>query len=151
MDPIMLMAAALAAGAAAGLKPTAEQAVKDAYGAVKALLRRKYANVDLGQLERQPDSEAKRQSLAEDLQDSGAAEDQELIASVERLVETLESHDQTTAAAVGVNLEEVRAAFLSIRKVDATGTGVKVKKGEFTGGIDIGEVRAGLGNPPPNP
>ena len=78
MDPVTMIVLALAAGAAAGLKPTAEQAVKDAYAGVKALILRKYANVDLTLLERKPDSEAKRQCMREDLADAGAGKDSEL-------------------------------------------------------------------------
>jgi hypothetical protein len=39
MDPITIIVTALALGAAAGLKPTAEQAVQDAYAGVKRLIQ----------------------------------------------------------------------------------------------------------------
>jgi hypothetical protein len=38
MEPVSLIVTSLALGAAAGLKPTAEQAIKDAYGALKSLI-----------------------------------------------------------------------------------------------------------------
>lgn len=41
MDPVSLIVAALAAGASAGVTETAKQGVKDAYGALKSLLKRK--------------------------------------------------------------------------------------------------------------
>jgi hypothetical protein len=54
MDPVTLIVAALAAGAAAGLKPTAEQAVKDAYAGVKAFILNKYPSLSLEPLEQKP-------------------------------------------------------------------------------------------------
>jgi hypothetical protein len=65
MDPITIIVTALAAGAAAGLKPTAEQAIKDAYAGIKVLMLRKYETLSLEALEQKPDSETKQASLAE--------------------------------------------------------------------------------------
>lgn len=143
MDPITMIVLALAAGAAAGLKPSAEQAIKDAYAGVKALIQRKYAKVDLASLERKPESEAKRESVREDLDDAGAGKDQELLDKVNALLETLEKQAPDSAAAIGIDLREVKAAFLKAQTVVAEGTGVKVEKSEFSGGIELGEVRAG--------
>ena len=72
VDPITIIVTALATGAAAGLKPTAAQAVKDAYAGLKSLIQRKLgttASVDA--LESKPDSETKQSSVAEDLADTG--------------------------------------------------------------------------------
>jgi hypothetical protein len=151
MDPITIIVAALAAGAAAGLKPTAAQVIKDAYAGIKTLIQRKYATVDLTPLENKPESEKKRDSVAEDLNDVGAANDLELLDQAKALLDAVQQHDKTTAAAIGVDLEEVRAQYLNVRKVVAEGTGVKVRKSEFMGGIDIGEVQAGRGDGPSNP
>ena len=69
MDPITVIVAALAAGAAAGLKPTAEQAIKDAYAGLKALILARYnrAAPALDQLEQAPESKARRAVVEEDL------------------------------------------------------------------------------------
>ena len=69
MDPITIIVSALAAGAAAGLKPKAEQAVKDAYNGLKALILHKYGKLSVDALEQKPESKAKRSSVAEDLSD----------------------------------------------------------------------------------
>src|SRR3954471_15536672 len=138
MDPVSLIVMALASGAAAGLKPAAEQAVKDAYAAVKSLIQRKYAGIDLGQLERRPDSEAKRSSVAEDLKDAGAAQDQELLDGAKTLMDAVEQHDPAAAAAIGINLTDVKAQFLRAQQVVAEGAGargVQIERGEFSGGI----------------
>jgi hypothetical protein len=59
---------ALAAGAAAGLKDTAAQAVKDAYAKLKGLIRTRYPNVSIDQLEQQPTSKARQGVVGEDLE-----------------------------------------------------------------------------------
>lgn len=151
MDPITIIVSALASGAAAGLKPTAEKIIKDAYTGLKGMIERKYNNVDLRPVENKPESESKRKLVAEDLADAGAAGDQELLDLAKVLIDATVKYDKATASAVGVDLEEVKAAYLNIKKVTATGAGVKVKKGEFEGGIDIGEVRAGKLEDPSNP
>jgi hypothetical protein len=138
---------ALAAGAAAGLKPAAEQAVRDAYAGIKRLIQDRYAQIELAPLEQKPESEAKRASLTEDLEEAGAGNDEELLAQARALVAVVEQHDAAAAAAVGVDLEKIKAGFLRIGSVDAEGTGVRVKEGEFEGGIDIGDVRAGKAGP----
>ncbi|MDQ3606970.1 MAG: hypothetical protein M3418_12400, partial [Gemmatimonadota bacterium] len=79
MDPISIIVAALAAGAAAGLKSNAEKVVADAYEGIKALIKRRYSRVDLTPIETKPESEKKRESVAEDLEEAGAAEDLELL------------------------------------------------------------------------
>ncbi len=151
MDSISIIVSALASGAAAGLKPTAEKIVKEAYAGLKGIIQRKYNDVDLRPIENKPESESKRESMAEDLADAGASGDQELLDLAKILIDALAKHDKATAAAIGVDLEEVKAAYLNIKKVTSTGAGVKVKKGEFKGGIDIGEVSAGKLGDPSNP
>ena len=148
MDPITTMiVTALALGAAAGLKTTAEQAVKDAYAGVKALIQRKYADVSLAELEEAPESEARRAVVEEDLAKTDADKDEELLQQARALIDVVEKHDQGTAAAIGIDLEDVEAAYLK-----AGTTGVKVKKGRFKEGIEIDEVRAGkVGGEDPNP
>jgi hypothetical protein len=149
MDPVTLIVTALAAGAAAGLKPTAEQVVKDAYAGLKAFIRSKYPALSLEPLEKNPASEAKRASAAEDFADAGANEDNELLDRAQALLEVVQQHDRPAAEAIGVDLEEVEAEYLRIQKVRAAGTGVKVRKGKFSRGIDLGEIEAGAGSEPP--
>jgi hypothetical protein len=143
MDPVTLIVSALAAGAAAAVKSTAEAGVKDAYEGLKRLIFGHYRDVDVAPVEKRPESDAKRQSLAEDLEAAGAAEDPELLETAQRLIEAVRAHDAAVGPAVGIDLEEVSAAFLKVSDVSATGTGVRVRRGEFTGGIDISGVDAG--------
>jgi hypothetical protein len=90
MDPISLIIAALAAGAIAGVKDTASQAVTDAYTGLKSLLRRRFAGnqqaeAALDQAERQPGSD--QAPLAEHLRAAGADSDEELIRTARALLE----------------------------------------------------------------
>jgi hypothetical protein len=144
MDPITIIVTALVAGAAAGLKPTAEKAIKDAYAGIKALIQRKYGDVGLVALEKKPESEAKRASVSEDLTDAGAGDDAELLEQAKALLDIIKQHERQAAEAIGVDFEEIEAEYLKIKKVRAKDTGVKVRKGKFRGGIEIDEVEAGV-------
>jgi len=153
MDPITFIVAALAAGAAAGLTATAEEAVKDAYAGLKQWLQDRYANVELAVLEKDPKSTTRRDLLAEELQAADAGADDELLAKVQELLDVLAQHAAAAqaASAVGVDLANVQAAALKIKSVRASGTGVSIKASTFAGDIEIGDVSAGLrGSPDPN-
>jgi len=152
MEPITLIITALVLGIATGLKPTAEQAVKDAYDGLKKLIQDKYnAKASLAALENKPDSEVKKESLKEDLTDAGADQDPEVLEKAETVLQAVQEHAPQAAAAIGVNLKDIEAAFLEIGRVRSTGTGVNVEKGKFTGGIKIDDVDAGGRNASPNP
>ena len=131
MDPISIIVAALVAGAAAGLKPTAEQVIKDAYTGLKSLLQRKYKAVAVEALEHKPESKAKQESVAEDLAEAGADQDNELLDQAKALLDTIKTHEPQAAVAVGVDLEKIEAEYVALKKISATGTGVKVGSGKY--------------------
>ena len=90
MDPISLIVAALVAGAMAGMRDTAGQAVREAYTGLKGLIRRRFAGngeaeAALDQSERQPGSG--QPQLAQYLRAAGAAGDEELIRAAQALLE----------------------------------------------------------------
>lgn len=143
MDPITIIVLALAAGAAAGVKSTVEQAIKDSYAGIKAIIQSKYSTITLSSLESKPESKIQRDALQEALLDVGADNDQELFDEAKKLLEALEMHSTELSTAIGVDLKDVRAHALKIQKVAATGTGVKIVKSDFDGNIEIGEVHAG--------
>ncbi len=151
MDPITLVVSALAAGASSALKSTAEAAVKDAYGTLKRLIRGRYTDVDVEPVEKRPESQAKRESLAEDLETAGASQDGELLETAQRLVEAVRAHDAQAGPSIGVDLEQVEAEFLKVSDVRSSGTGVRVRHGTFSQGIDISGVDAGGGPAPDRP
>jgi hypothetical protein len=156
MDPVSLIVTALAAGATAGLKPAAEQAVKDAYAGIKTLIAGRYKSVTLTGLEGKPASETQQAAVKEGLTDAGAAQDKELLERAGALLDAVRQHSPQAGTAIGVNLNETKAAFLRAQKITAEGqqaTGLQAERAEFTGGIDLGEVHAtaNAGGPPPNP
>ncbi len=151
MDPVSLIVAALAAGAAAGFKENATAAVKDAYGAIKRLLSSRYKNVVLDDLERKPESEAKRASVAEDLSDGGAQEDSELLDLARQLVAAVRESDSGAAAAIGIDLKNVEAEFIHVGTIRATGTGFRGEGLKLRGGLSVSNVEAGESGGPANP
>jgi hypothetical protein len=148
MEPVTMIATALALGAAAGLKPTAEQAVKDAYAALKALIKSKYPRVSVGHLEEAPESKARRTVLEEDLTSVQAAADRELLQRAKEMMEAVRQHAPAAAAAVGVDLDDIRAAAIELEDIVAQGTGVKLRKADVAGPISIKKVRSGGGTDP---
>ena len=152
MEPITAIVTALALGAATGLKPIAEQAIKDSYAALKALISRKYAQVPLDQLEANPSSKSRRGVVEEDLAAAQADHDPEVLQHAQALLEAIQRQEPHTAVAIGIDLQDIAGAALAIRRITATGTGVKVEQATMTGDITIEDVRAGeSGGPPQTP
>lgn len=149
MEPVTAIVTALALGAAAGLKDTAERAIKDGYAALKSLVQHKYAKVDLAQLEKAPESTARRAVVTEELEAAGAVRDQEILRQAQKLIDEITAQAPETAAAIGVDLEDIKAASLTIEDVIASGTGAKVKKAEVAGDVTIKGIRAGQGGGTP--
>ena len=144
MDSIAIIVNALAAGAAAGLKPTAEQAIKDAYSGVKKFIQFKYGTLSLEALEQKPDSEAKQASVAEDLVELGARDDNELLMNAKSLLDAIKLHDPDVAAKLNINLEEVDAAYFKLNVAAAAGDiNVGIKKSKFNKGINLEGLTAG--------
>jgi hypothetical protein len=127
MDPLTSIVTALTAGAAAALQSTVEQVVKDSYAALKGLIQRKYAQVNVDQLEANPSSKSRRGVVEEDLRAAGADQDAEVLQHAQALLEAIKNHAPQAAAAIGVDLKDIEGASLAIRRVIATGTGVKVE------------------------
>ena len=150
MAPLSSIVTALAAGAAAGLKPAVEQAVKEGYASLKALIQRKYARINVDVLEQNPTSESRRAVIKEDLASVNAAADEELLRTAKALLDALQQHARDTEGATGVDLHDIKAAALTIEDVMATGTGVKATQVDVGGDITIKGVRAGdRGGGPP--
>src|SRR5512136_483663 len=152
MDPISVVVTALAAGAAAGLKPAAEQAVKDAYAGLKAFIQRKWQQVSLGQLEANPTSEARRTVVKEDLAQTDAGNNRELLAMADKVLEAVSRHAPDVAKSIGVKLEDIKSGgSLRIRDVTAGDIGLDVRKADVQGDIEISGVRAGRSGDSLNP
>jgi hypothetical protein len=73
MEPITAIATALALGAAAGLKGTTEQLIKDGYTTLKTVIKSTFPQVSasVDQLDHAPNSKARRAVVEEDLTKPG--------------------------------------------------------------------------------
>jgi hypothetical protein len=120
-----------------------EQAVKDSYAALKGLIQRKYAQVNVDQLEANPSSKSRRGVVKEDLKAAGADADAEVLQHAQMLLEAIQRQPPETAAAIGVDLKDIEGASLAIRHVIATGAGVKVEQAKLSGDIIIENIQAG--------
>lgn len=112
MDPITVIVTALVAGAAAALKATAEQAVKDAYAGFKRLILDRYGhNGDVtqavAQLESKPDSAGRKTTLQEELAATSADKDQEVL---DRAVALLKEAENQSPGITGGLVGQINAA-----------------------------------------
>lgn len=151
MDPITIIVTALVAGAAAGLQPTIEQAVKDAYAGLKSLIQRKYGDVNVDLLEGDPKSKSRQMVVEENLQKTDAEKDADVLRQAKELLDAIQAHAPETAAIIGVRLEDIKGASLQLEDIISSGHGVQVSRAELQGNIAIKGVRAGQGGDLSNP
>jgi hypothetical protein len=145
MEPITAIVTALALGAAAGLKGTAEQLITDGYTALKTVITRTFpqASASVDQLEQAPDSQARRAVVEEDLTRAGAGHSAGVLQHARALLDTIAQRAPQTAEVIGVSLRDVTGASLRIADVLSSGSGVKVEGADIGGDIHIQGVRAG--------
>ncbi|UGT67516.1 hypothetical protein LTT66_30585 [Nocardia gipuzkoensis] len=142
MEPVTLVAAAVAAGASAGLSETAKEAVSDAYATLKNWITTRYRDVDVDVVEKQPESTARQAVLAEELQQAGAGADHELLVLARRLLELVQQSVPETV--VGVQLLHTHAeGDVDVDNVSSTGHGV-VADDTRVRSLRISRVQAGV-------
>jgi hypothetical protein len=93
MDPISLIVAALAAGAASALQDGASAAVKDAYARLTVLVKKRFAHRPKGQLvlaEHEAAPETWEAPLAAELVAAGAEGDTDLAAAAQALMSLID-------------------------------------------------------------
>lgn len=151
MDPLTLIVTALATGAAAGLKPTAEKVIKDAYEGLKSLIKRKYerAQKTVPVLESDPASEAGKAVVRESLEKDGAERDEDLLLQAQAVLQAIRAHAPAEAAeAAGVRIEDIEAgASVSVRDIVSAG-GFTAKNIRAQQDVTIEKIRAGGGEGP---
>jgi hypothetical protein len=89
MDPVTLIVTALAAGAALGLKDTASMAMRDAYAALKTLVRKRLAERPDGELVVARHEQAPgiwEAPLIAELTAAGVSSDADLVAAAQALM-----------------------------------------------------------------
>ncbi|MFI6774249.1 hypothetical protein [Nocardia sp. NPDC050412] len=155
MDPVTMVAAAVAVGAAAGAKDVATKAVSDAYSALKGLITRRYGIVEaeVVGVENEPDEPLRRQLLARQLTKAGADGDEQLHAAAADLLREVSDHAPAAAAVAGVVLTRVQATGeIEITDITAAGgSGVVATDVVAGGSIRIRGVTTGAQEPPHPP
>ncbi|MDD5277181.1 MAG: hypothetical protein PHR16_13990 [Methylovulum sp.] len=144
MDAISAIMTAIISGAVASAKPTTEKVISDLYGGLKTLIQRKYSGVSLEAVEKKPDSPAQKAALQEVLQDANADKDNELLQQAQALLKAISKQAPEVAQAIGIKLEEVKAANVRLQEIIVSGekaAGVHIKHGEFSGDIEISKVK----------
>jgi disulfide oxidoreductase YuzD len=89
MDPITLILTALAAGAAASIKDTTSEAVKDTYNGLKALVKNKFTNkpkAETALVEYEDDPETYEKPLKKALVQEQVDQDIEIIEAAKKLM-----------------------------------------------------------------
>lgn len=151
MDPITLIVTALATGAVAGLKPTAEKVVKDAYDGLKAIIKDKYerSREAVPVLENDPASTAGKAVVRESLEKDGAGQDEALLRQAQAVLKAVEEREPTAAEAAGVRIEDIRSgASVNIRRIVSAGA-FSASNIEAEEDVSITDVRTGRGGGAP--
>ncbi|MFC3963128.1 hypothetical protein [Nocardia jiangsuensis] len=137
MDPVTFIAAAVAAGAQAGLGDAAKQVIVDAYTGLRGLITRRYGVVDaeVVALESEPEEPLRRQLLARQLTKTGAGDDPELRAAAEEVLQLIAEKAPQAAEAVGIKVSNSTIrGDVEVTDLTVTGGGVG-----FDGdGLDVG-------------
>lgn len=140
MDPVTLIVTAIVAGVAAAAKPTAEQAVKDAYAGLKALIQRRFADKGdvtpaLEQVENKPESAGRQEMLKEELDEAGAGQDSDVLEAARELLALLQPQgaDQSQIATA-----DHGSAAATGRGAAAVGDGNIQLTGDIEGGVNLG-------------
>ena len=155
MEPVTIIATAVALGALEGASATARQAVSDAYLAIRKLISDKSAAVDpeVSVLAKKPSDKARREMLVEALEESGAGDDQQLRDLAQKLLAAVEAGDSDAPDTVGVVLRRASAGGdieVTDIKVDG-GSGVVAEDVSAAGSIKFQGVAARAPQEPPHP
>ena len=100
MDPVSTaIIAALSAGAASGVTDAAKQAMVDAYHGLKALISKRFgSDSEVGnaieKLQAKPDSDGRKQTLAEELKAVNAAAEPDLVTAAQSLLALIKALPQ---------------------------------------------------------
>lgn len=148
MDPITTaIVAALTIGVTTGVTKFGESVIVDAYNSLKNALQNKFGKDSkliqaVNQLETEPNFKPNKSALAGRVAQSQADKDREILQAAKMLLDTIQNNSKV-ATAIGVNLNEIKVASLTIDDIIATGSGVNVTKLEASGDMSISHIKAG--------
>jgi hypothetical protein len=143
MEPISLIVGALGMGAAAAAKQVGGKVVQDAYDGLKRLIEDRYKRGGAIQaLQEDPSSEMQKKALEESLTKAGADKDPDVVRSAGALTHALEALPKDSLAAVGIDLEGLKAISARFGDIDVSGhaKGVIVKNVEVDR-LTVGNVK----------
>jgi hypothetical protein len=143
MDPITIIVTALATGAAAGVTGTAKDVITDAYGALKAIIKKRYGNVRVETLEKEPASKANQQMVEKELGNTPARSDEELLRLAQVVIDLIREHAPEAADAAAVSIKELEAQSLYVSDIQGSGAGVILEQSKIAGKVEITGVRGG--------
>jgi hypothetical protein len=142
VDPVSMIVAALASGAASGLTKVAGTAISDAYKALKRLIADKY-KLSTDSIERKPESPKQQDALHEELADARAGDDSDVVKAAKLLLDAIKADDPGAAKTVGVDLERIWAGDIDIEGIKASDGATGVKGRDITAqSIKIKDVEA---------
>jgi hypothetical protein len=141
-DPItvgMFISWAFGLAGEAIIKGTAEEAVKDAYQALKAKLSH-WAAGDIAALEKAPDSKA-RQAVIAEVVDRLSQEDQR---SLHNLAQALAGKLKEQAPTIGLDVGRLTASEVQLGDITVSeGVGARVQEANVTGIFRMGDISVG--------
>lgn len=155
MEPVTVIATAIALGASDGARETTKEAIGDAYAAVKDWITSKYGSVsgDVVGLEQEPEEELRRALLAKKLDQTGAGNDVELLNLAQVLIAAVEGEAPELPATIGVAIRRASVGG-DIEVVNVSvdgGSGVIAEDITADGSVRIGGVSARAPQEPPHP
>src|SRR5260370_3761207 len=92
MDPVSRVLAAVAAGATAEVQDTALQAVKDAYAALKALVKKRFEKkpqAEMALAEYEKDADTWQKPLQKSLVETGADQDEAIVRQAQQVLKLI--------------------------------------------------------------
>ena len=142
MDPLTLVFSAVVAGANAALKPTAQEAVKDAYECLKRKIKEKCSHVEVEALERDPGNEARQQLVKSDLGTAPGLADRDVLEKAMELLAAVKRYDPDAAEMAGITIADLEAdGDIRIEDLEAQGP-IAVQRMKSKNGITIKGARS---------
>lgn len=155
MEPVTMIAAAIAIGASEGARATTKEAITDAYTALRDRLKSRYGSVsaEVDGLDQEPEEELRRALLAKKLTAAGAGDDEQLHALAQTFLALVEEQEPGAPATVGVSLRRASVGGdIEIVNVAVDGgSGVVVEDVVVDRSLRIGGVSARGPQEPPHP
>ncbi|MDJ0579729.1 hypothetical protein [Crocosphaera sp.] len=116
MEPITTIVTVLALGAASGLQSVAGKAVNDSYEGLKAIIKRRYQNLNIQPkpIEENLNSEKGRENLIKYWSEVKADQKLEILEQAKILIDHIQTLSEAELEEIGIKLEDIKALKLNI-------------------------------------